>query len=522
MTVKTILGGVNMRTCIRKGGLAMAIALAVVAVSCLQIPVQRAQAVIDRSVALSKQGQTDAALAELRAMHADRKYRASRGLVLGAMIDINLEAGRVVAAETLFKEVAARDVREAAGVVGKIEDRLERAGRQYELYRWCESLGSLGFTDGALASIAAYHLRAIRELGKWPETLKVLPEYTCRLPEPDGLRLTETEFVAIHREGITDYARALVAITAKGPASPAREALVARMRTDLLLDAGQYAEAEALFRQHAAAWREDAAGSLLVRLTGGTNAVAQGTDTAEALCRFAGGIKDRPKLRDTAADIWVAKAANRGDADATIDRLVTLRRDRLAPTFLAGQLRKHYRLLVKNATKPGFVALLAFCQGLLDELGDGDRALVANMTLDCCFFLERYDVALPLIEKGISGHDERWTRKMASKVRAHLFLQQGKPQEAVASFREFMRFVSEEKGNQIDPLTGTLVSPEMVLGLNAKRIGDILAGAADPVGAAKAYQEAREHYGRALQEFGEKTPEHARIKADMAAVPAGR
>ena len=87
---------------------------------------------------------------------------------------------------------------------------------------------------------------------------------------------------------------------------------------------------------------------------------------------------------------------------------------------------------------------------------------------------------------------------------------------------EFMGYIAKEEGDQIDPVKGTRVTKEMILGLNAKRIGDILAGAGDKSGAAGAYQEARDYYATALKGFGENTPEAARIKEDLAAVPEGK
>jgi len=111
-------------------------------------------------------------------------------------------------------------------------------------------------------------------------------------------------------------------------------------------------------------------------------------------------------------------------------------------------------------------------------------------------------------------------KTLAAKIRGHLLLQQGKPQEAVASFREFMGYIAQEQGDQIDPVKGTRVTKEMILGLNAKRIGDILAGAADKEGAVKAYQEARDDYTTALKSFAETSAEYAKLKADIAAIPA--
>jgi predicted negative regulator of RcsB-dependent stress response len=60
----------------------------------------------------------------------------------------------------------------------------------------------------------------------------------------------------------------------------------------------------------------------------------------------------------------------------------------------------------------------------------------------------------------------------------------------------------------------------MILGLNAKRIGDILTGAGDKAEAAKAYAEAREYYQKALKEFPDVTTrENQKIQKQIAGIP---
>jgi predicted negative regulator of RcsB-dependent stress response len=174
-----------------------------------------------------------------------------------------------------------------------------------------------------------------------------------------------------------------------------------------------------------------------------------------------------------------------------------------------------------KGTKAEFLALLELCQALAPGLQAEDGARLSIIMLDLCFYLERFADALAIVEQKIPGRDSQWSRSLVSKIKAHLCLQQGKPREAVAHFREFMNAVAQDQADQIDPVSGTRVTKEMILGLNAKRIGDILAADGDKDGAAKAYQEARDAYTAALKGFSEGSSEYTKITNDRAAVPGG-
>jgi len=60
----------------------------------------------------------------------------------------------------------------------------------------------------------------------------------------------------------------------------------------------------------------------------------------------------------------------------------------------------------------------------------------------------------------------------------------------------------------------------MVLGFNAKRIGDILAGLGDRAGALEAYAEARKYYDQALAAALPGSAEARQIEEERKAVPA--
>ena len=62
----------------------------------------------------------------------------------------------------------------------------------------------------------------------------------------------------------------------------------------------------------------------------------------------------------------------------------------------------------------------------------------------------------------------------------------------------------------------------MILGLNARRIGDLWGKAGNSGEAAKAYAEARQHYANALKKFPDSTTgEYKKIKRELNEIPPG-
>jgi hypothetical protein len=68
-------------------------------------------------------------------------------------------------------------------------------------------------------------------------------------------------------------------------------------------------------------------------------------------------------------------------------------------------------------------------------------------------------------------------------------------------------------------VTGNRITKEEILGLNAKRIGDILASMGQDEDARAMYKSARESYQAALERTSP-GPEYDRIQAELGKIPA--
>ena len=120
--------------------------------------------------------------------------------------------------------------------------------------------------------------------------------------------------------------------------------------------------------------------------------------------------------------------------------------------------------------------------------------------LDGAFITGNYPVAIEMLEKGIPGRDATWHKMSLPKVRAHYALERKQPREAVKHFREFMKVWQEQdKEEEFDPSTNVAYSKEWILGRNAARIAKILDTIPDPGEAAKARDEAKAYFTKALE-----------------------
>lgn len=166
--------------------------------------------------------------------------------------------------------------------------------------------------------------------------------------------------------------------------------------------------------------------------------------------------------------------------------------------------------------------VLKACIPVVDQLLPmlTDQALQDGLRvyqLDACFIVDDYDRALEILEKGIVKHDEDWHKTAIVKVKAHRAQKEGRYEDAVGFYRQFMGTIKDK--NIADPATDVVYSRSTLLGNNEKRIGDIYSEAGKADEAVQAYTAAREWYEQALElnEAGEATADY--IRKQIEAIP---
>ncbi len=225
-------------------------------------------------------------------------------------------------------------------------------------------------------------------------------------------------------------------------------------------------------------------------------------------------------LRRNAAYRWLKNAAEaRAPADIA-SRLETCLNVSLPVNLVRALYQRYFYSVVGGPDPDATRAIMTFGRTLRNRVEDADaQAGITTTLLDAAFVLNDFDAALGMIEGGIPNRSETWHKMAASKLRAHAALQNGDTRAAIQHFRDFMAVIAESyEEPEVDPTTGLAHTRNMLLGRNAKRIGDLLAKE-DTVASEDAYREARGYYEQALDEVKPGSEEMKLIRSEMAAIP---
>jgi tetratricopeptide (TPR) repeat protein len=232
---------------------------------------------------------------------------------------------------------------------------------------------------------------------------------------------------------------------------------------------------------------------------------------------------ERVLTREEAARGWLRAAAARKSFPDLMARLEHIQKlPGFPPEFVLSLLDQHYLLMLEQADAVLTTRLYAFCETLRGgKLPADERQFLGGIMLDMSFLQGDFQKALSLVESGAVDFKEDLKRKMVAKIHAHIEMKKGNPREAIRYLREFMGYVAQTEQEEFDPINHVRVSREMILGLNAKRIGDLLVSAGEAGEAGKAFTEARDYYSKALTKYpDENSLENRKIRREMAAIPA--
>ena len=144
------------------------------------------------------------------------------------------------------------------------------------------------------------------------------------------------------------------------------------------------------------------------------------------------------------------------------------------------------------------------------------------MALDAAFVAGNYREGLRILESGMPNQEPEWIELAINKLKALIAVQEGRTKEAIGFYRKVMDVIARDNKSQNDPSTGVQHSREMILGLHAKKIADLWASQKNEKEAAKAYQEARQYYEKALAAVEPESREAELIRRELAGIPKWR
>jgi hypothetical protein len=459
------------------------------------------------------QGLTNEALAVLEKAYTQKSLRPQRPVLLRELVFFQLRLEQPAAARARVLTAIRQDAAMAAPVLGIVEAYLFEKREYAELVAWCHELAALPLEEGAQAPLSNWEVRALYADGKADDAFAALQAAVPRYAAPTALRLAVSAAEWLVGAGNAEQAeRVIDYVETQMPASPERESLTAGLRVGLLTGQGKWDEASALFAERAPKLADGDAAGLLDRLT--RSAIQAGkAAVVDAVCEpVLKGPADRATTRATAARWWVQSALGAGDMAALTQRLAALDSFGLPLPVVMDQLDMTYTEILGKGAPADMKALLAFAETLQPRLTqDVEKAQLAGIMLDASFCAQEFKTALRLLEAGVPTHDAEWHAMLIPKVKAHIAQQEGRLDDAVAEYRAFMARIEKDQKDQVDPIAGGRVTWEMILGLNARRIAELLTSAGKADEAAKALAEARGFYEKALARLDANSPEHKQV-----------
>lgn len=464
-------------------------------------------------------GQTNAAVAALQEGLEDPQLAPHRRQIFNGLIRFLLMTGRLEEAQARMRAAYRDDAELAQGGMGLVYNHLSEQGRLVEVVAWTEEVLAIDTLPVEVRrNMREWNLLAYVSSRDDDKMTAVVEQLLKEAPAGGVLGMVSRACDMLFDQQRLDSVARIVRLTA-GTLSSDEETQQLLLFTRLRLLAAQndWSGLESALPKGAERLTDNHLQRLL-RLVLPALVKAGKTEICDTLC---GGIvaaqSAKPQSLSVAARQWTENAMA-GDPAALPIRLDALLRAKLPSRQLCGIYMRHFYDLIDNRL------VMEAMKGLGERLAplaedDETRNHVRTMVLDASFVLEDYDTALRMLQAGIAKRDAAWHEMAINKVKAHKALKEGHPREAVKHFRAFMATVVNAKDEDTsDPTTGLTHSKEMILGRNAKRIGDILGAIPDTEAARQAYAEARDYYATALKNAKEPAIKEI-VERELAEVP---
>lgn len=479
--------------------------------------------VLQESDRLAQEGQLDAAIASLDQAYTRVRAPEFKTRLLGALLRYENDTGRVDAARRRFGQVALANAAVAEPFIEVMAGAIAAKGQPGDVAAWCEEMRKARWSDPALALLATLHLNDLVRSGGAPGLEPVLKGYLAALTEASAIQVVRQvagtliqgkEWGAV--QGVLTQAKTSL------KASSEKDALVASLTVDLLTGRDGWKAAQAWLLESLPAMADDVA----VRSVSvvGNAALAAGTrDEVEAMCNSV-FLKStgRPALVEAAGDLWLRSSESREGIAELVGRMGELRRRGARAGYLIGKINMSYSLLLGQGDTPSHQALLALCQEMYPDATQVEKMMLSGVQLDLSYFVKDYALSIAILGRKEMALEDSQKAMLTAKIKAHQAMDLKQYREAIGYFREFMELSRKRSAVEMDPVDNTKVTSDMIMGLNARRIGDLWTAAGDAGEARKAYAEARGYYEAALKEFSDpQSPEHSRIVKAMSDIPQG-
>lgn len=487
---------------------------------------QRLQAEINQAFVKAEaalvDGRTNEAVACIEAASTNQAFAAYRPQIFDSLLRLMIRVGWIDEALQRARAVST-DPTLSAGACGLLYSYYREKGDTTNALAWSAEVSALpGIPPDVRRQAFTWHIEDQLGLRQDDQALEMLGKAFPVLKPAESLSLVrsaiETLFAA-NRMGNID--RFLTVAADLKPIQEDISRLTIAVHVRIASARGDWAAMTNDFQAAVGKLTDGELNGLFQTIIPVANAAGKRAvvDQCAEMILFPVAASNAPSAVATASRVWCENTMA-SETNALPGHLTALLRARV-PAAQVGILFNRYYYSFTEQPVP-LKELMELGERLIPLTADtNDRSDIKVKVLDGCFLVQDYDRALTILESRIPGpdRDDLWHATSIVKIKAHRALQQNDPRAAVGFFREFMRLLGTAKDDEIsDPVTNIRFPRAMVLGRNAKRIGDILAGIPDAAEAAKAYAEARELYAQALKHV--KDPEAAPvIESELAQVP---
>ncbi|MCX6992144.1 MAG: hypothetical protein NT011_03265 [Kiritimatiellaeota bacterium] len=469
-----------------------------------------------RAATMLQQGDTNSAINVLLICN-EKSFQQSVG-EFNALLNTLLAAGNLAAAERIYQDTIAQ----RNGLDGNYYNSLHQyyisRNNAQAMLEWTTSLQGKALPPDLRVQAFAWLFEASRAVGPVSRVTDLVPVCITNFDASTARGLLTGVITAYDSAG--DQAAASKVLdalesTARLPAE--LRLLVICQRINLLFSTAQWAKAEKCFQKEAKALPDGELAACFQYAQACAGRAGQ-FDLRDRLCAWI--LKEQKNKTDTwqaAAGGWLKIAQERKTyADIPV-RSEGLMQMGCPKKKLAFYYFEYWNVVAKDGKPADLLAMLQFGERLSAVLADEpDKELIRARAMDGYFLLEDYERVLVLLEKPLPDMEGDDQANAINKIKAHLALQKGNKKEAVERFRTFMGTIKPSNQSPMDPITGLVNTKEMCLGLNAKRIGDILSSMNDTQGAQAAYKEATGYYDVAQKEVRANSPESEYIKVRLA------
>ncbi|MBU0716360.1 MAG: hypothetical protein KJ964_13475 [Verrucomicrobia bacterium] len=466
-----------------------------------------------RAATMLQQGDTNSAINVL--MVCNEKVLQQSADEFNTLLNNLLTIGKLSEAECVYQNTIAQRDRLSRDYYNRLRQYYVSQSNAPAMLEWTASLQTKALPPDLRVQAFAWLFEASCTVGPVSRVTDLVPVCITNFDVPTSRGLLTGVITAYDSAGDQASAnKVLDAIERTARRQAKLRLLVTCQRVNLLFSAARWKEAEAYFQKEAKALPDgELAGCFQY-----ARACAIRTNQFDLLDRLCAWIfkeqKKKPVTWQAAASAWLESAKIRkATADIPV-RLEALMQMGCPNNLLVSYYYGCWDVVVKEGKPADLVALLKFGDRLSAVVsGKWDKEMLRVYAINSCIILEDYERTLQLLEKPLPDMEGTDHANAVNKIKAHLALQKGNKPEAVERFRAFMETVKTWPEPEADPVTGLIYTKEMCLGLNAKRIGDILSSMNDAQGAQAAYREAGGYYAIAQKEVRVNSQQSEYVKA---------